>query len=437
MTKTIERLKTVLTVKAHGFCSDFTKEFSESDLTRRIQEVALVDLPKTLYHNSKALQRELLTNVAFPGLLKKLQGSMESVPVERLNIATAYMRPTNTRLTDYPFEDVQDVLAETSLNEDAIALYITRIDSNRKNRTGFIDNLNAVCRYGDFFQLSPAAQALFGKSYLSGYIYASSKQAIQVCEMLASEPVLQEIAEFLFEHAEDFYFNIDELEKLKVNPQEALDGFKAIYKLLKDKETMGLFLEWWRYNCSFKELRALAKKLAPLSAKERENAMQSKSSYASLLYGKAISGIDLTDLSEQKEDIIIYALSAQRRGFIRLIEENTETFLSLPSDSLLLDKEFYTKYINLNVLNANNLKEFAHMVKTKINLERLADQEYTFEEIKTLCSAPRQYTRFYGALSIQKVDGRLLVLRQLLKKKLLAEIVDDTVLVELAAILSE
>jgi hypothetical protein len=156
-----------------------------------------------------------------------------------------------------------------------------------------------------------------------------------------------------------------------------------------------------------------------------------------MLYGKAVNGIDLTALRTKLEDIIIYALSEQKRGFIRLIEQNTEAFLALPNESLLLNKEFYTQYINLNALNSNNLKEFAYMHRAKIELGWLDEREYTFEEIKAQYGIPWQYLTFYNALSLKRVDERLLALRQVVKKKLLTGLDNTDTVSKLAAILSE
>lgn len=437
MIKTAERLRAVMAVEAQGFEYRFTKEFSEADLADRIQVVALAAPPKLLYNKNEVLQRELLTNEDFPALLKKFQESLETVPVTRVAKIITDSKAINKRITDYPTDIVQDAIVQMSVNDDAIVPYILSINSNKKNRESFIGNLNAICGYGDFFRLSPEALALFDVEYLSGYIYASSDRANQVCEMLAAEPVFQEMADYLFTHTEEAYFDTDELEKFKENPREALDGFKTVYELLGNVDLMDLFFELWRENCSLKELAVLPDRLSPLSAEERETAMQSKSAYISMLYGKAVNGIDLTALRTKLEDIIIYALSEQKRGFIRLIEQNAEAFLALPNESLLLDKEFYTQYINLNALNANNLKEFAHMPRVKIELGWLDEREYTFEEIKAQYGVPWQYLTFYNSLSFKRVDERLLALRQVVKKKLLAGLENKDTVSKIATILSE
>lgn len=452
MMKTLERLQTTLAVEASGFEWMFTQEFPETDLLNRIRSIVLLSPPKQLYQNNEVLQRELLTNKAFPALLKKLQPTMEGLPSKRLSIIITNMQAIGQRITNYPFHRIREVLSETKLADNAIVPFITSFEPEQEYRENIIYNLNAFCRHRDFFELSPAARALFCKPYLSGYINNSTDRSdnnlsTEVCEMLASDPALQEVAEFLFLHANETYLIVYELEKIKENPREALDRFQAIKALLGQAETMELFLERWCENCSFQELSVLPDRLAPLSSEEREQAMQSKSAYVSLLYGKALKGIDLTDLSDAEEDLIIYALSAGKRAFIRLIEENADAFLSLPESSLLLNKEFYTQYVNLNTLNAKNLKAFAKLTygfkprygrdELKLNLDWLEKREYTFKEIKALYGLPRFYALFYNSLSIRRVDERLLTLRQIAKRRLLACLDTDEEVTALAAVLSE
>jgi len=139
-----------------------------------------------------------------------------------------------------------------------------------------------------------------------------------------------------------------------------------------------------------------------------------------------------------------------KRGFeVVVAQQNADMFRSLPGSSLLLVRDFYTNYINLNTLNAKNLKGFnalqtvpdtpAHQrnPQPKFDLNWLEKREYTYEEIKALYNQTRLYVVFYNALTNQRVDDRLLNLRQITKKHLLEGLETDEEAVALAKILSE
>ena len=50
-----------------------------------------------------------------------------------------------------------------------------------------------------------------------------------------------------------------------------------------------------------------------------------------------------------------------KKGFLKLIEQNQEEFLQIPAASILYDENFYLKYVNINDLSVKNLKELKFM----------------------------------------------------------------------------
>ena len=139
-------------------------------------------------------------------------------------------------------------------------------------------------------------------------------------------------------------------------------------------------------------------------------------SYVNTLYQNPLSKISLSSLSVEKSELLLYAITQKKKAFLNLINEEPELFYDLPNASMLLKKEMYQEYINLNTLNRKNLKDSADLILSNDRFELLAKREHTFEELKLLCTAKEAVIRLYEQLTC-KCDERLLVLRELIKRE--------------------
>ena len=110
-----------------------------------------------------------------------------------------------------------------------------------------------------------------------------------------------------------------------------------------------------------------------------------------------------------------------------------DVFFSISVNSILLNKNIYTKYLNLNELTLKHLlklKTMNNVYGSKINYLKL--QNYTFEEISILYKLNKEYIELYNEMLDLKVDERLLRIRQLIKKDLLNNITEETDITNLA-----
>ena len=108
-------------------------------------------------------------------------------------------------------------------------------------------------------------------------------------------------------------------------------------------------------------------------------------------------------------------------------------FLAIPGNSILYSNNFYTKYINLNVVTLKHLEKLRLMNYSRnSNIDNLKEQVYTFEEINTLFSVEKQYIQLYNELLNLSIDNRLLRIRQFIKKDLLRDITNEDKIVKLA-----
>jgi hypothetical protein len=108
-------------------------------------------------------------------------------------------------------------------------------------------------------------------------------------------------------------------------------------------------------------------------------------------YERFKNAIELKDLaftismpeSDLKSGVDKDAITQKKKAFLNLINEEPELFYDLLNASMLLKKEMYQEYINLNTLNRKNLKDSADLILSNDRFELLAKREHTFEELKS------------------------------------------------------
>ena len=119
------------------------------------------------------------------------------------------------------------------------------------------------------------------------------------------------------------------------------------------------------------------------------------------------------------------------------MDEHSETFLSLPSGSILFAEKLYTGHFNLNELTEADLRDLARMYKMKFDMDCLEQgRRYTFPELKALYGVSAPYRTLYNLLQSDSQDYRLRVLRQLHRRKVLTGL-NDVEITSLAKRLDE
>lgn len=184
--------------------------------------------------------------------------------------------------------------------------------------------------------------------------------------------------------------------------------------------------EWWRIIEGIKEHEGWIS----------QGNFYTRAGYIQEVYRYAIKAVDR--LKYYQESVLLYAVKHQKKHFLKLYEENTELFLELPWNSILFQKAFYEEYVNLNTLNFQNLKE-CRKIKECSAIEKtdMRQKEYTFAEIKLFAVCPdRAYIRLYHKLNYRRVDDRLRVMQEVVKKRLLDKVTSEETLERVAAFLS-
>ena len=195
---------------------------------------------------------------------------------------------------------------------------------------------------------------------------------------------------------------------------------KIINKISDNEIAYQLLLKWIKNDCKLYDLKVLESRVNDTDKEKLKEIVSNKSEYINFIYGSKLKQFPLDSMYGCMEELIIYAISNNKNGFLRLIENNINEFLAIPSNSILYDKDFYTKYINLNELTNKHLNKLKTMIQDSLcNIGTLQNQIYTFEEIMTLYKVNKNYIHLYNNLLDLKIDKRLLRIRQFIKKNLL------------------
>ena len=100
-------------------------------------------------------------------------------------------------------------------------------------------------------------------------------------------------------------------------------------------------------------------------------------------------------------------------------------FLNFHGILFYFKKYFYEEYVNLNTLNFQNLKECRKNERKCSAIEKtdMLQKRVYFCGNKIICCRPdREYIRLYHKLNYRRVDDRLRVMQEVVKKRLLDKV---------------
>lgn len=160
------------------------------------------------------------------------------------------------------------------------------------------------------------------------------------------------------------------------------------------------------------DLETLRRKAESGHEMEAHRMVKDRIAYLSFFYNNPFIG---QWRGEYMEGLIIYAISRKKKAFLRLIQENTDIFMSLPCTSVLFQAEFYSHIVNINSLNRKNLMQCGRMKNCPAEiLEIFYDKDRTFQEFAILYDMSAEYAKLYFLLEIPRVDDRIRVIREII-----------------------
>lgn len=435
MNTLIQHAKLAIRMNNDGIYREFIKKFSIKEIINCCNRIEQNKILKDEYKDNEVIQEELIRDEKFVHYLNiAYQKELDMVGFEQLLIA---IKQHNEKMTDYSIKDILNILYNKELFYKSYYDYLKYFrDESISLKRRITNNLNHFhCQSKiEFNELSDNERKLATLLDLDNENLIPAYSIKEIYELLSNNEELRNIIDFFNVH--DLYVQLDEKDYKKINnnAKEIKDYIKSITdKINKDDITYRILLRWVDNGCSVYDLKSIEQKIKDVENDKIESIFCNRSSYINFIYGNKLKEFPLDSIYGDREQLIIYAISNNKKSFLKLIQDNMNDFLAIPGNSILYSNNFYTKYINLNEVTLKHLEKLRLMNYSRnSNIDNLKEQVYTFEEINTLFSVEKQYIQLYNELLNLSIDNRLLRIRQFIKKDLLRDITNEDKIVKLA-----
>lgn len=425
-----EHVKIATTMYDRELDLDLIKEFEIKELTNLCNKINEFKIEKELYKGEKIIQREITRNTnSIEYLIKFYQAELSLIKIRKF---IEVIQKCEEKLTDYNLDKIIKVLKDDEMNEEVGYSYLKYFMDNIKSNIGKRTVVKNIKYYFTFNnegleKLTTDEIKLFISPVLSNYNLIPIKHCKEMYEILVQNNDLKKLILFLYLNKLDIPLEIEDYEKMNIDTKKIHEYLYNISKMI-NKDTLYKLLCNWRDNgCKIYDLKILKSKIENNDESIIEKATKSRSSYINFIYENRLKNMNLANIEENKEDLIIYAITNNKKSFLKLIEQNQEDFLNIPSSSILYNKEFYSKYLNINTLNNKDLKQLCFMEEKRVYINLLDEGVYTFNEIKTLYESNNSiYYKLYNNLLDLRIDERILRIKQIINSGL-NKISDDEI----------
>ncbi len=442
----MERARTIVKMEKAKLDLRWLREFDTKSLTACCGRIA-ESLPE-LAEQERNIQRELIQSPGFAAFYAKLLAafSKEGGPdggiypffLNRLDDLLEACRKHGHDVSAYSVENITDILKPQNLSGYKRLVLLENFDLCGWDKDTQGNVARNICRCLDLpLTLSGREKIFLQEPFIGTSSLVSSAPFGAVFALLDRHPELLDIARLLHEKGVEDNLVLKDYQKMA----ESVPGYvPPLRKLIASLELapLNMFLKYWEAGgCQLHELQAMKRLLDTQPSQDWPALLGTRSAYTNTLYGRKFKSFELSELGEDKEGVVIYAIAHSKKHFIKLVDGHPDLFLQLPSRSILFQKGFYDGHFNINELTEKTLKAFAGVTTYSFRPDRLKlGRRYSFQEIQALSGKGSAYWTFYHALTSPSQDYRLLVFRQVCKNELLSGLQDEKILT-LAAMLDK
>ena len=428
MNDAITHLQICLEAKKNGIDGKILEGYSEETLTTFLAEAGRTGLGKKLNYLRTDAARRL---VEHPGFIR-LYCQLYETETEKGKLGSFLEDMAEEDFEKADFESVREVLTDSHIwygCEYDYWAYFRRDGADEKQK----ENVSAGIQFyhdrakESVGRLLPEERQMLYHPLFGQRLSDGMKDVRRILKELQNNAFQNLIAKLSIWSGGCLVLDDESISRLVEAPDRIAGALSLVMEKIPEDKRISL-LELWLKNAN---LLYDAKRLAELAAKTDKESLckivESRVDYLGFLYGHDLQGIHLADIGRSKEQILLYAITHKKRHFLALVRQEADMFHTLPEKSILFRKEFYEKYVNLNTLNARDLKECALLRKMPENAESLlANREYSFPEMKILAGRDAAYVMLYHCLQYPRVDDRLRVFREITAKECLPWNMEDT-----------
>ena len=441
MLKMCERVSVLNRMKSCKLKTEHTKWFPASTLQSACERIELFKLQDSVgFEQSSLAQREMIRDPAFAKLYAKLL--QMGVSNATLGTWISMAEEQGDAISNYSAEQLLDLNEMDLPNDSAKYEYLKffshlLMDQDKEEKKRTLEHIKAFYanRAGGMADLSEKQRSFLLYPHITRYLIFNIETKQDVFQRLEENPALQEFLKKMAKENVEFFLDKDDLKHLAWLTQEHLPPLMQIWEHMNQDE-MGQWMNRWLENGAIQaDLDWLTRKSGSLTAEEKENLLNTRLGYLNSIYSGKLK-IPFEEVAERQLSVLVYAIANKQQRFLGLVSEHFDIFSNLDYNSILFEGEFYERCI-LNSLTLKDIENSAGIWNQKSQLHLLKEGTYTFAELKTLCYVKPVYIQLYNKLKIERVDERLVVIRQLIKKNLLSNMMAEEDIDVLAARLSE
>ena len=350
--------------------------------------------------------------ITYLGILKKEGCELNAYQFQRILLDAGI-----DKVSDFSYEQVKAVYFDPLVTDGTAYSYMKYYGEqnvSKEEKEQLVKSIAMCTDVLDFENVGEKDRMLLVNPVFSSELLLDLLENVNNLKILQDQDLMELVNTLAGYEAEIRSLNQNQFDQMKERPVEILEKLRIVTRYI-EKENLTDGLNLWLWNeALYEDLCKLER--AFTDGADLAEVFYSKVSYVNTLYQNPLSKISLSSLSVEKSELLLYAITQKKKAFLNLINEEPELFYDLPNASMLLKKEMYQEYINLNTLNRKNLKDSADLILSNDRFELLAKREHTFEELKLLCTAKEALIRLYEQLTC-KCDERLMVLRELIKRE--------------------
>lgn len=402
-----------------GMKKILTKQCDEQLLLDGCQKVMASEVESEFQHLEADVQKRLIET---PELLDYVLGLLQNGP-SPVRVGMLLKQIETEELLQYNKERVADILKNQGVDGEHLQVYLKyyqelnlSLDQEALLRDG-LHNYFSRRQIHEEGLLAENREIFYSKIVAGKMLNALSDYDGCLSDIAHSQEISKVLNEILRIGGGKQRIDDENFRQIKKQPEIIKDLLRWTDQFFTDEEKPS-FMELLLGNHSLVyDLRCLKDKVENGMDKEAHQMLGNRASYIAFFYNNEF--IEEWK-GERMEDLMIYAITHKKRAFLSLVKEKKELFLSIPFNSILFQREFYDRVINLNTINGRNLEQCLKIKQWPVGiLERFYDKENTFEEIRVLSGLPERYVNLYLNLSIPRVDARLKVIREVINKNCL------------------
>ena len=402
-------------LKTAGLSLCYLEKKGEEKCVRAAETIIqneVMDVIPSLWEQVCLYMMEDPETITYLGNLKKEGCELNAYRFQRILLDAG-----TDKVSDFSYEQVKAVYFDPLVTDGTAYSYMKYYGEqnvSKEEKEQLVKSIAMCMDVLDFEKAGEKDRMLLVNPVFSSELLLDLLENVNNLKILQDQDLMELVNTLAGYEAEIEPLNQKQFEQMKERPGEILEKLRIVTKYIpKENLTDGLNLWLWN-EALYEDLCKLER--AFTDGADPAEVFSSKVSYVNTLYQNPLSKISLSSLSVEKSELLLYAITQKKKAFLNLINEEAELFYDLPNASMLLKKEVYQEYINLNTLNRKNLKDSADLILSRDRFELLAKREHTFEELKLLCTAKEAVIELYEQLTC-KSDERLLVLRELIKRE--------------------